>query len=85
MADGHVKVSSAETTIDNRNLAQTLAKMAADDHNNSKNDVQPVEMETNDKKSFQRQVMATSNSSDVLDSSMLVNSQEADNDGEIKG
>ena len=53
MADGHVKVSSVETTIDNRNLAQTLAEMAADDHNNSKNDVQSVEMETNDKKSFQ--------------------------------
>ena len=84
MVDGHVKVSSTKTKIDNRNLPKTLADMVADDHNNSKNDVQSIEMETNNKKSFQRQAMATSNSSDILDSSMLVSSQEANNDGKIK-
>ena len=52
MADGHEKGSSAKMKIDNRNLAKTLADLEADDRNNGMNDVQSVEMEMSDKKSF---------------------------------
>ena len=83
MADGHAKVSSAKMKIDNRDLAKTKADLVADDHNNSMNDVQSVEMEISNNKSFRTQVMATSNNSDILDSSMFVSSQ-GDNDDKIK-
>ena len=83
MADGHAKISSAKMKIDNRNLAKTLADLEADDHNISMNDVQSVEMEMSNKKSFRTQVMATSNNSDILDTCMLVSSQ-GDNDDKIK-
>ena len=69
--------------IDNRNLAKTLADLVADDHNNSMNDVQSVEIEMSNKKSFRTQVMATSNSSVILDFSMFV-SLLGDNDNKIK-
>ena len=83
MTDSCAKVSSAKMIIDNRNLAMTLADLVADDHNNSMNDVQSVEMEMSNNKSFRTQVMATGHSSDILDSSMFVSSQ-GDNDDKIK-
>ena len=84
IADGYAKVSSAKMKIGNRNLAKTLADLVADDHNNSMNDVQSVEMEMSNNKSFRTQVMATSSSSDILDSNMFVSSQGRDNDDKIK-
>ena len=62
MADGHAKVSSTKMKIDNQNLAKTLADLVANDHNNSMNDVQSVEMEMSNNKTFRMQVMPTSSS-----------------------
>ncbi len=64
MADGHAKISSAKTKINNRELAKTLADLVDDDRNNSMSDVESVEMDANKKENTQRKAMATSNSSD---------------------
>ena len=82
MADGHAKVSSAKTRIDNRELAKTLADLVDDDRNNSMSDVESVEMDTNKKENTQRKAMATSNSSD--NTCIFGNLRETDKDDKMK-
>ena len=82
MADGHAKISSAKTKINNRELAKTLADLVDDNRNNSMSDVESVEMDTNKKENTQRKAMATSNSSD--NASILGNLQETDKDDKMK-
>jgi hypothetical protein len=60
MQDGHAKISSVKTKINNRELAKILADLVDDDRNNSMSDIESVEMDANKKENTQRKAMATS-------------------------